>query len=842
MSSVVGVDIGFQNSVIAAAGRGGVDVVLNGNSNRLNPYVCYLGNYYCQPFSHIIFLYSSIVGFDDSRKIGEYATSGLTSNFKNTAKALKRLVGLAFDDPRAAREMKDLPLQFVPIPHASGPPTIGVQVRLADQSTTLSMEAILGMMIYHMGEIAAQKAQTADASIPLEKLMPQDWVIAIPNYFSDSQRRAVLTACEIVGITGCQRLMHESTATALAFGIFKDLRKEFTKDDPAHVMFIDMGASAYTVSIAAFEPGKLTVKSAHCDANLGGRDFDELIAQYVADDFANKFKGKLSEPPMQRAKTRIKILAAAEKAKKTLSPAGVKEARIGLEMLQDDFDYTGKLMATDYEAMCKPLLDRLAAPIQKALSEAGLTAKDLKSVEVVGGSVRIGCVKRKITEILGGVTLSTTMNADEAVARGAALQSAILSPRFKVLPYDIVESQPYPVTLSWKDGSAAGVEVDESGADQPTDAVTMFDRGLSFPIVRRVTLRRAGDFQVKAHYKDSATEYGLPVASDIADFTIKMTATEERKVRVNVKQDIHGIIQMSSAQMIEEEEAPPAEEETKEGGEEAKAEDKKKKVTKRTNLETTVARPLSWTPEEVKAANEAEVAMANQDRIVRETADARNELESYIYDMRDKITSSSQLGPFGTDAEKTAFTTKNQDTENWLYEDGFDAKKSVYVDKLAELRALGGPIEKRQTESEGRPAAVSTLQASIDLYRNWIAESQSNEAYSHITDEDRGKVRELVETTSNWVYEMLDKQGDLSMDQDAVLTIAELTTKNKELNRDCGPIMRKPKPKPKKEEPKPEAKKEEEKSAEAPSEDKMDVDSPEKEAPAAPSDEPMETE
>lgn len=701
------------------------------------------------------------------------------------------------------------------------------------------MEAILGMMIHHMGEIAAKKAQSADSSIPLEKLMPQDWVIAIPNYFSDSQRRAVLTACEIVGISGCQRLMHESTATALAYGIFKDLRKEFTKDDPAHVMFIDMGASAYTVSIAAFEPGKLTVKSAHCDPDLGGRDFDELIGNYIANDFATKFKGKLSVPPMERAKTRIKILTAAEKAKKTLSPAGVKETRIGLEMLQDDLDYTGVLKATDYEAMCQPLLDRLAVPIQKTLMEAGLTPKDLKSVEIVGGSVRIGCVKRKITEVLGGINLSTTMNADEAIARGAALQSAILSPRFKVLPYEIIECQPYPITLSWKDDTASGMEVDESGAEQPTDSVVMFDRGLSFPVVRRVTLRRKGDFKVKATYSDKATEYGLPAASDIAEFEIKMSPTpEEHKVRVNVKEDIHGVIQMSSAQMIEEEEAP-AEEEAKEGTEETKSEEKKKKVVKRTNLDTVTIRPLEWTSNEIKAANEAEVAMANQDRIVRETADARNELESYIYDMRDKVTSSSQLGPYGTDAEKTAFTTKNQETENWLYEDGFDAKKSVYVEKLAELKALGGPLEKRQYEAQGRDGAVSALQSTVDLYRNWVNESQTNEIYSHISDEDREKVREATEATGSWMYEQLDKQGSLSQDQDPVLTIADLAAKTKELNATCGPIMRKPKPKPKKEEPK----KEEtpKKEPEANGEEKMDVDTPPAPTEEASAD-PMQTE
>merc|ERR1712232_1171703 len=137
------------------------------------------------------------------------------------------------------------------------------------------MEQILGMMVHHMGTIAVKEAVESSGSNSnvAKDLFPADWVIAIPPYYTDSQRRAVLNGCRIVGIGGVQRLMHENTATALAYGIFKDIRKEFTKETPTNVMFIDMGASAYTVTIAAFEPGKLTIKSANYDEDLGGRDF-----------------------------------------------------------------------------------------------------------------------------------------------------------------------------------------------------------------------------------------------------------------------------------------------------------------------------------------------------------------------------------------------------------------------------------------------------------------------------------------------------------------------------------------------------------------------------------------
>ena len=739
-----------------------------------------------------------MIGFDECRKMGEHATSGTMSNYKNTITGMKRLVGLAFDDPRAQREMKELPNQFVPIEHSYGPAKIGVNVKFAGTTTVVPIEAVMGMMIKHMGEIAAQKAQATDSSLPLENFMPQDWCIAIPNYYTDSQRRAVLTACNIVGINGVQRLMHENTATALAYGIFKDLRKEFTKDAPANVMFIDMGASAYTVSIVVFEPGKLIVKSAHCDPDLGGRDFDVVVAQFISDQFCSKFKGKVGKP-MEEPKPRLKLMTAAEKAKKTLSPVGVKEARINVEMLMGDYDYSGTLTAAEYEHICQPLLAKLAGPIEACLKEAGnLSPQDLTAVEIVGGSTRIGCVKAKLTEILGGVTLSTTMNADEAVARGAALQSAILSPRFKVLPYEIVEAQPYPITISWADNDkAAGMEVESTdGTAAPTDSVVMFDRGLSFPIVRRVTLRRSGEFKVKALYDDATTQYnGFTSASgkEIAEFTIKATPGEEKKIRVNVKEDIHGIINLSSAQMLEEldDEEPAADEAVAEGEE---AHEKKKKI-KKTNLEFSTKRPLDYTKEEVDQLFEKEVEMTNTDRIVMETSDKRNELESYIYDMRDKISSESQLGQYGTDEEKDAFITKNEATENWLYEEGFDANKKAFADKLAELKALGSPIEKRQAEAQGRAAAVTTLQSTLQLYQNWVSEAQSSPVYAHITDEERETVRATCDAVSGWMYEMLDKQGDLQPNQDALLTVADLNAKNQELKAVCGPIMRKPVPK-----------------------------------------------
>ena len=168
--------------------------------------------------------------------------------------------------------------------------------------------------------------------------------------------------------------------------------------------------------------------------------------------------------------------------------------------------------------------------------------------------------------------------------------------------------------------------------------------------------------------------------------------------------------------------------------------------------------------------------------------------------MRDKISSDIHLGPYSTDAEKSSFSVTLEATENWLYEDGFDAVKSVYFDKLSALKKIGTPIERRSVEAASRPNAVSTLQRKVEMYKAWLNESQTDAKYSHITDDERQKCHSKCDEVSSWMYEMLDKQGSLSNSVDPAVTCAEISSKSQELTDVCSPIKNKPAPKPKKEE------------------------------------------
>jgi heat shock protein 4 len=157
--------------------------------------------------------------------------------------------------------------------------------------------------------------------------------------------------------------------------------------------FLDIGASSYSVTIVAFEPGKLIVKTSQHDSDLGGRNFDEVVAEWICEEFTRKFENKLSGNPRKNKKVWLKLLSAAEKAKKTLSPSGVKEARVNLECLMDDLDFNVRLTSEQFNELCEPLLLRLEPPISRALSESSLSLVDVTSVEIVGGGTRVASVK-----------------------------------------------------------------------------------------------------------------------------------------------------------------------------------------------------------------------------------------------------------------------------------------------------------------------------------------------------------------------------------------------------------------------------------------------------------------
>jgi len=522
-----------------------------------------------------------------------------------------------------------------------------------------------------------------------------------------------------------------------------------------------------------------------------------------------------------------------------------------------DYDFNCVLTSDELAEMTSNLLDRLEGPLVRALTEANIKASDLDTVQIVGGGTRVAAVKRRLAKILDldanatNCGCGTTLNADEAVARGCALMSAILSPRFKVLPYEVIERQMNAIRLSWDDDDANATDANDEDEEMTAgdNSVVIFDRGSNFNVVKRVTLRRSGTFTIKGSYvpADEAQKAvlgeGNEMPLDICEFKVEATKSDPpNRVRINVKQDISGILTLSSAQVMEELPPEPAEppkapeeSEKKDGEAETKAADgdteskdaaeskdddaakndsemkdeaaanpvAPKKKYKKCNVPFSVNTFMRFSKVQLDTVVENEVAMANADRVAQETSDKRNELESYLYAMRDKII--GELKDYCDEADATKFKKELEIAEEWLYSDeGFDTTKSVYEEKLKGVETFGNPIEKRFTEGNARPAAITSLKGLIETYKQFI--NSTDERYSHITDTEKESCRKACNEADTWMYELIEKQGNTPAHKDPVLTKAMLEDRGRELTNIVRPIQNKPKPQPKKEEKKEEKK------------------------------------
>lgn len=229
-----------------------------------------------------------------------------------------------------------------------------------------------------------------------------------------------------------------------------------------------------------------------------------------------------------------------------------------------------------------------------------------------------------------------------------------------------------------------------------------------------------------------------------------------------------------------------------------------KKKYKKTLLSFSTDTYMRLSKSDMDSTVELEARMANADRIAAETAAMRNELESYLYSMRDKMLGA--LKDYATEAEATTFSQALETTEDWLYSDeGFDTTKSVYCDKLKEVKGIGAPIEMREVETNTRQKSINSFKGSLELYKGFV--QSSDEKYAHITDDEKDTCRAAISSAETWLYDMIEKQANVAQNVDPVLTVAMVGEKQKELTGKVTPVMHKPKPAPeKKEEVKEEAK------------------------------------
>lgn len=376
----IGIDLGTTYSCVGVWQHGKVEIIANDQGNRTTP---------------------SYVAFTDTeRLIGDAAKNQVAMNPTNTVFDAKRLIGRRYDDEKIQADLKHWPFKVI---NDKGKPKI--QIEFKGERKIFSPEEISSMVLIKMRE-------TAEAFLG-QKI--KDAVITVPAYFNDSQRQATKDA-GVIGGLNVLRIINEPTAAALAYGLDKNLTGE------RKVLIFDLGGGTFDISILTIDEGSLfEVKATAGDTHLGGEDFDSRLVRHFSQEFERKYKKDLSKNP--RALRRLRT--AAERAKRTLSSS--TETTLEIDALYDGIDFYTKISRARFEELCSDLFRSTLDPVEKALNDAKMDKRSIDDIVLVGGSTRIPKIQSILQNFFSGKQLNLSINPDEAVAYGAAVQAAILS-------------------------------------------------------------------------------------------------------------------------------------------------------------------------------------------------------------------------------------------------------------------------------------------------------------------------------------------------------------------------------------------------------------------------------
>ncbi|TLS25562.1 hypothetical protein PpBr36_07435 [Pyricularia pennisetigena] len=379
MAPAVGIDLGTTYSCVGIFRDDRIEIIANDQGNRTTP---------------------SFVAFTDTeRLIGDAAKNQVAMNPHNTVFDAKRLIGRKFSDPEVQADMKHFPFKVV---ERSGKPVIEVEFK--GETKQFTPEEISSMVLTKMRETAeSYLGGTVNNA-----------VVTVPAYFNDSQRQATKDAGLIAGLN-VLRIINEPTAAAIAYGLDKKVEGE------RNVLIFDLGGGTFDVSLLTIEEGIFEVKSTAGDTHLGGEDFDNRLVTH----FANEFKRKHKKDLTTNARALRRLRTACERAKRTLSSSA--QTSIEIDSLYEGIDFYTSITRARFEELCQDLFRSTLQPVDRVLTDAKIDKSQVHEIVLVGGSTRIPRIQKLITDYFNGKEPNKSINPDEAVAYGAAVQAAILS-------------------------------------------------------------------------------------------------------------------------------------------------------------------------------------------------------------------------------------------------------------------------------------------------------------------------------------------------------------------------------------------------------------------------------